>query len=107
LEVLLAITASALARDLTPVERAACHLALVDASRSASEPVLPAVVDALLRPTVEAAASIAMSAERLADESRAAALELRRLCAGDLRGMFDGPTTGGVDLDARLVALDL
>ena len=35
------------------------------------------------------------------------ALELRRLVHGDLRGMFDGPTTGGLRLDGPLVVLDL
>jgi TraG P-loop domain len=29
------------------------------------------------------------------------------LCEGDLRGMFDGATSPGLDLDARLVVLDL
>ena len=36
-----------------------------------------------------------------------AALALQDLCEGPLRGMFDGPTTPGLDLDARLVVLDL
>jgi len=35
------------------------------------------------------------------------ALELRRLVAGDLRGMFDGPTSPTVDPHAPLVVLDL
>ena len=35
------------------------------------------------------------------------ALELRRLVHGDLCGMFDGPTTSGLDLSAPLVVLDL
>ena len=35
------------------------------------------------------------------------ALALQRLCEGDLRGMFDGPTSEGLDLDAPLVVLDL
>ena len=35
------------------------------------------------------------------------ALALQRLCHGDLRGMFDGPTSGDLDLDAPLVVLDL
>jgi hypothetical protein len=34
-------------------------------------------------------------------------LELRRLVEGDLAGMFDGPTTPGLRLDAPVVALDL
>lgn len=107
LSVLHAIAESALGRDLTPVERAACHLALEEAAQASSEPVLPGVIDALLRPSAFAASSVGLTPDRLADESRAAALELRRLCVGDLSGMFDGPTTGEIDLEAELVALDL
>ncbi len=35
------------------------------------------------------------------------ALVLDRLVDGDLRGMFDGPTTVGIDLDAPLIVFDL
>jgi hypothetical protein len=35
------------------------------------------------------------------------ALELRRLVEGDLAGMFDGPTSAGIDLSGALVVLDL
>jgi hypothetical protein len=43
----------------------------------------------------------------LVEEGRDVALELRRLVHGDLCGMFDGPTTPGLDLTAPLVVLDL
>jgi type IV secretory pathway VirB4 component len=43
----------------------------------------------------------------LAGDVRRAALALQDLCEGPLRGMFDGPTTPGLDLDARLLVLDL
>jgi len=45
--------------------------------------------------------------ERLAVDVRRAALGLQDLCEGPLRGMFDGPTTAGLDLDAKLLVLDL
>ncbi len=45
--------------------------------------------------------------EDFAEANRASALALQRLCEGDLRGMFDGPTSEGLDLDAPLVVLDL
>jgi hypothetical protein len=107
LGVLLAIVGAALGRDLTPVERAACGLALADAAHRTEEPVLPDIVEALLHPSVSAAERVAMSQEELVATSRDAALELRRLCDGDLHGMFDGPTTGEIDLDAPLVSFDL
>ena len=43
----------------------------------------------------------------LLEDGRDVALELRRLVHGDLCGMFDGPTTPGLDLSAPLVVLDL
>jgi hypothetical protein len=49
----------------------------------------------------------ASSAADFAEANRNAALALQRLCEGDLRGMFDGPTTPGIDFDAPLVVLDL
>lgn len=107
LELLTAIASAALERELSPVERTACQLALDEAASSTDEPTLPAVIAALLRPTRAAASAVAMPPQRLADESRDVALELRRLCQGDLRGMFDGPTAGTIALHDRLVAFDL
>jgi hypothetical protein len=43
----------------------------------------------------------------LLEDGRDVALELRRLVHGDLNGMFDGPTSSGLDLSAPLVVLDL
>ena len=45
--------------------------------------------------------------DELAADARRAALALQDLCEGPLRGMFDGPTTPGLDLDSRLLVLDL
>jgi hypothetical protein len=47
------------------------------------------------------------TSERLATDARPVALGLQRLCDGDLRGMFDGPTTPGLSLTGRAVVLDL
>jgi hypothetical protein len=43
----------------------------------------------------------------LAADGRSVALELRRLVRGDLAGMFDGPTSDGIDLASHLVVIDL
>jgi type IV secretory pathway VirB4 component len=43
----------------------------------------------------------------LAADSRRAALALQDLCEGPLKGIFDGATSPGLDLDARLLVLDL
>src|SRR5258708_1083194 len=102
------IISASLRRGLSPEERAACAVALDEANLvSGGEPTLPDVVDALFRPTAGAAAKLATDAASLARASREAALELQRLCQGDLKGMFDGPTSGVIDLSTPLVSFDL
>ena len=108
LSLLLAVAAGSLARDLLPEEQAALREALaVVTSRCAGEPTLPEVVELVLRPTAEMAERLATSVADLARASRQAALGLQRLCEGELRGMFDGPTTRGLDVNGRAVVLDL
>jgi hypothetical protein len=106
-ELLVSLAAASLGRPLTPRERAATELALAAASSRVRSPTLPEVVDALLVPTPQAAREIHTDVVSLAADGREVALELRRLVEGDLRGMFDGPTTPGIDLDAPVVVLDL
>ncbi|WP_438490494.1 ATP-binding protein [Streptomyces sp. S186] len=79
-------------------------------ARSASrgrQPVLSDIVEQLRHP--EPASAEAMNVD--IDDVRAwgldVALVLDRLVDGDLRGMFDGPTTAGIDLDAPLIVFDL
>jgi type IV secretory pathway VirB4 component len=62
---------------------------------------------ALLDPDPEQAAEVRTDRAGLAHDGRSVALELRRLVEGDLAGMFDGPTSSGLRVDAPIVALDL
>src|SRR5207237_7190988 len=71
------------------------------------EPTLPDISAALFSPGAEMASRLRATPDRLAAEARRAALAIQDLCEGPLRGMFDGPTTPGLDLDAKLVVLDL
>lgn len=105
---LAALAEACLARELSPRERAAVEVALAQAEgRTGGRPLVPHVVDALLRPDARLAREIATDPAHLAEDGREVALELRRLVAGDLRGMFDGPTTPGLRVDGPLVVLDL
>lgn len=106
-ELLVALVGAGLARALLPSERVAVELAVDTVSRRRPDPVLPEVVDAMLAPDAAAAAAVRTDTASLAADGRQAALELRRMVAGDLAGMFDGPTTPGLDLSAPLVVLDL
>jgi type IV secretory pathway VirB4 component len=71
------------------------------------DPTLPQIAAVLFSPTTEMASRLRTSSEVLASDVRRCALALQDLCEGPLRGMFDGPTTPGLDLDAKLVVLDL
>ena len=107
-ELVEALAGTALGRTLRPEERSALEQALGEARhRSSGEATLPAVVEALLAPTSDMATAVRTSPELMAAGSREVALELRRLCDGALAGMFDGPTTAGVDFTNPLVVVDL
>jgi type IV secretory pathway VirB4 component len=103
-----AVCTASLGRPLEPEEGEALAAALAEVSMHGDgEPTLRDVVAALLRPTERMADELATSADALAAKARAAALALKRLCDGDLRGMFDGPTSAELDFDAPIVVLDL
>jgi hypothetical protein len=112
IELTASLAVACLGRDLVPRERAAIDAALTEATRRSSAagrpaPTLPDVVESLLDPSPDAAGQLRTDQLTLMEDGRDVALELRRLVHGDLCGMFDGPTTPGLRLDAPLVVLDL
>jgi hypothetical protein len=110
LSLLRSVTRAALRRELDPEEDAGLNVALkaLEEEARSGEPTLPMVVDALLHPREAMVRGVsAASREDFAEANRSSALALQRLCEGDLRGMFDGPTSEGLNLDAPLVVLDL
>ncbi len=106
-ELLRAIAATAIGAPLTQSEGAALREALRIARLRRTEPTLPDITAVLFSPPAEIAERLRTTPERLAIDARRAALALQDLCEGPLRGMFDGPTSPGLDLDARLLVLDL
>ena len=108
LELLRAVTVTAIGGSLSQAESGALREALSTVRRAgATEPTLPQIASALFDPSAEMAERLSTTPARLAVDARRAALALQDLCEGPLRGMFDGPTTPGLDLDANLVVLDL
>ena len=108
LELLRAVTVTALGQPLTQIESSALREALYALrARGIGEPTLPDIVALLFEPVAEMAARLRSTQDRVAIDARRAALALQDLCDGALRGMFDGPTTPGLDLDAKLLVLDL
>jgi hypothetical protein len=103
-DLLKAVTQSAVGRDLASVEVTALFAALDTTVDTHPEPTLPHVVAALFDPASAVAGST--QAELLAD-GRVAAHALNRLVAGDLAGLFDGPSTTRFDPTLPMVSLDL
>ncbi|MCI2264830.1 ATP-binding protein [Sediminivirga luteola] len=95
-----ALAETVLARGLTPLEHTAIDLALTETVRENTVPILPMVVDRILRPNDEADG-------RLAEDGRLVGHALRRLVAGDLAGLFDGPSTVAFDPALPMISLDL
>ena len=103
--------AASLGRSLLPTERSALDLVAVAVgtgmqTESAGRRC-PRSSTRCCTPHADAARAVGTDVAGLAADGRNVALELRRLVAGDLRGMFDGPTSPGIRLDAPLVVLDL
>jgi type IV secretory pathway VirB4 component len=108
LELLRAVTVTALGAPLTQIEAASLREALRTARRgSRQDPTLPEIAALLFTPVAAMAERLQTTPERLARDVRRAALALQDLCEGPLRGLFDGPTSAGLDLDAKLLVLDL
>nr|WP_237462814.1 ATP-binding protein [Leucobacter chromiireducens] len=101
-ELIGALAETVLDRTLSPLEHTAIDLALQDAVRSADVPILPMVVDRVLAPD-----HATDTDGRLAEDGRLVGHALRRLVAGDLAGLFDGPSTVRFDPSLPMVSLDL
>jgi type IV secretory pathway VirB4 component len=108
LELLRAVTITAVGGPLSQAENGALREALRTVRRSGvAEPTLPEIAHALFHPASEMAERLRTTPTQLAVDARRSALALQDLCEGPLRGMFDGVTTPGLDLEAKLVVLDL
>jgi hypothetical protein len=103
-DLLRAITESALGRDLLAVEATALFTALDAAVVDNDVPILPQVVEAMFRPPAAADGS---TVPQLIEDGREASHALNRLVAGDLGGLFDGPSTTRFDPGLPMVSLDL
>lgn len=85
----------------------AAHAAVLESTLPGNQPLLTEIVATLRHPTDAAASSMSVPREEVQVWGLDVALALDRLVDGDLAGMFDGPTTRGIDLDASLIVFDL
>ncbi|MFD7733716.1 ATP-binding protein [Kitasatospora phosalacinea] len=81
--------------------------AYVTATVRDRQPVLNDIIDTLRNPDLSAVESLGVEVGEVQSWGLDVALVLDRLVDGDLRGMFDGPTSAGIDLDAPLIVFDL
>ena len=95
-----ALAETVLGRVLSPLEHTAIDLALRATVGTADVPVLPMVVDRILDPDTH-------EGSRLTEDGRIVGHALRRLVAGDLAGLFDGPSTVRFDPALPMLSLDL
>ncbi len=107
IELLRAIATTAIGQPLDQGEAAALREALRLVRYRSPEPTLPQIAAVMFDPPAEMAARLQTTPTQLAADSRRAALALQDLCEGPLKGIFDGPTSPGIDLDAQLLVLDL
>ena len=107
LELLRAVAITALDGPLTQIEAAALREALIVVRLASDEPTLPEIAHVLFNPSGGMAATLRTTPEQLASDARRVALAIQDLCEGPLRGIFDGPTSAGLDLDAKLLVIDL
>ncbi len=104
-----------LGRALTPTEEAAFSLAIKQASGEASgnrlvDPTIPQVWALLRDPVPEMAEELRVrdgDIDELREMIRPAVDALGNMVQGSLSGLFDGPTTVGVDFSAPIQTVDL
>lgn len=97
-----ALAETVLDRPLTPLEHTAIDTALTETVAQNDVPILPMVVDRVLNPS-----QASDPEHRLAEDGRLVGHALRRLVAGDLAGLFDGPSTVTFDPSLPMISLDL
>ncbi|MCL4423706.1 MAG: hypothetical protein M1115_11240 [Actinobacteria bacterium] len=106
-EMVQALAASGMGRDLAPAERIGIAIAVSYVGDSIASPTIGDVVNVLLSPPGDLAYMLKCSTEELRTQVREPALELLRLYSGDLAGMFDGPTNIEIDWDGKGLVIDL
>ncbi|QDZ14203.1 ATP-binding protein [Humibacter ginsenosidimutans] len=97
-----ALAETVLDRPLSPLEHTAIDIALTGTVAENDVPILPMIVDHILTPDPADDTD-----GRLTEDGRLVGHALRRLVAGDLAGLFDGPSTVIFDPSLPMISLDL
>jgi hypothetical protein len=107
---LASLARTVLRRDLHPMEHTALDIALDEVVRytsSINEPPLLGHIAGVLADPQYLPSTAGASPKRLASAAEELAHALRRLCVGDLAGMFDSPSTVAFDASTPILTIDL
>jgi len=124
LAMLVALGVAVLGRDLTQAELTLCAIAIAELTGSDLQPsgragprltpagrvrvpVLPEVIDALMRPADRHVAKLPIGRDELREETADLIMGFMRLIDGDLKAMFDEPTNIDFDPHARFLVVNL
>ena len=107
---LMSLTATQLARPLTPLERKVIRSVvetITGERRGTASPTLLDVIRLLNDPPAELCRAVSRTQIELVRDSEEVRFALDELCTGPLRGMFDGPSSVSVDWDGPGLVMDL
>ena len=107
--ILYAVAEVAVGQPLSSTDKAMARLALEQAEKESvtGEATLPGVVRLMFAPTSDMAAAQGVTVEGFRADVRELANGLGELVGGQLRGMFDAPTTRGIRFNSPVVVLDI
>lgn len=102
-------TKPGLGRTPSEIERSALNTAvqLAADAEPGRDPIISDVIHVLRQAPEPLRAKLAAADETYNDLTRSVVAGLDNLCDGPLKGMFDGPTTTPLDLDAPAVSVDI
>ncbi|MEU8828853.1 ATP-binding protein [Streptomyces sp. NPDC048636] len=101
-------TKNGLGRAPNEIERSALNTAVqLAADATKTDPVIPDVIAVLRQAPEELRAKLAAEGDAYRQLTRSVVAGLDNLCDGPLKGLFDGPTTAPLDLDAPAVCVDI
>ncbi|MFF3264989.1 ATP-binding protein [Streptomyces sp. NPDC002932] len=102
-------TKHGLGRTPDEVQRSALTSAVQIAAdaRPGEDPIVPDVITVLRQAPEELRTKLAAHGDTYTDLTRSVIAGLENLCSGPLKGLFDGPTTQELDVDAAAVSVDI
>ncbi|MEU8526431.1 ATP-binding protein [Streptomyces sp. NPDC048629] len=102
-------TKNGLGRSPNEIERSALNTAVQLAADATpgTDPIIPDVITVLRQAPEQLRSKLAADGDAYKDLTRSVIAGLDNLCDGPLKGLFDGPTTTPLDLNAPAVSVDI